>query len=336
MGLSCRVYQKGRYDKKISDKMIDGILVVNKPTGISSAGVVARVKKILKAKRVGHTGTLDPFATGILICCLNRATRLASLLVQGKKRYEAVLRLGVRTDTQDLTGEVISVERNISFKESEIYSAFERFRGKILQTPPPFSALKHRGVPLYKLARKGSYVEKPPRTVFIYESNILEIALPDIRFEVLCSHGTYVRALCADIGDALGCGGHLAGLCRTENAGFTLKDSSTLEEIEELASKDRIEERIINMGDALKEVSAVFANEWLAQKIRHGQPIFKRELNIKDGIDHLWIKIVDSDNNLIAVLDRDTRRGACYKYVCVFPDIMNKKKGGFKSGLGRK
>ena len=168
-------------------KELNGVIVIDKPPGITSANVVARVKKLLKAKKAGHTGTLDPFATGVLVCCINRATKLSRFFLHGKKRYEAILQLGVETDTQDLTGNVINVCHNLEFSEKAIQSAFKRFEGKIEQLPPVYSALKHKGVPLYKLARSKKPVQKPARQVSIITLKILKIKLPFIRFEVLCS-----------------------------------------------------------------------------------------------------------------------------------------------------
>ncbi len=199
-----------------------GIFVIDKPENISSAAVVARLKKILGVRKAGHAGTLDPFATGVLVCCVNQATKLARFFLHSNKKYTAVLKLGVETDTQDLTGTVISRCEDINFDEKKIKSVFEKFKGAIEQVPPVYSALKHEGVPLYKLARQGKPVQKPPRPVFISCLNIIEINLPEISFEVSCSGGTYIRTLCADIGAELGCGGHLKELRRTESSGFPL------------------------------------------------------------------------------------------------------------------
>ena len=211
---------------------LSGILVVDKPAGISSAKVVAIVKKALSAKKVGHAGTLDPFATGVLVCCINKATKLAQFFLQSKKKYIALVHLGVETDTQDLTGNITSESNKVHFSENKIRSVFKRFEGKIEQFPPVFSALKHKGVPLYKLARKGKPVQKPSRSVFISYIDILDINLPFVRFEVLCSSGTYVRTLCSNIGTSLGCGGHLKELRRTESSQFSIQDAVSVSELE--------------------------------------------------------------------------------------------------------
>ena len=183
---------------------IDGILVVDKPAGISSAGVVARIKSVLKVRKAGHAGTLDPFATGVMICCINRATKLSRFFLHSRKRYEALLRLGRETDTQDSTGTVTAEADPGGIEVTELHAVFDRFKGRQKQSPPAYSALKHKGVPLYKLARRGAAVQKPPREIMVSELSIQETALPNVRFTVTCSAGTYVRTLAADIGRALG------------------------------------------------------------------------------------------------------------------------------------
>jgi len=210
----------------------DEILLIDKPAGISSAKLVAIVKRRLNAKKVGHAGTLDPFATGLMICCINKGTKLAGTFLHGNKTYQATLRLGIETDTQDLTGQVISECECPEISEERIISAFKSFEGETEQVPPVYSALKHNGVPLYKLARQGTPVEKPARTIHIYQLQIDEISLPEIRFTVSCSGGTYIRTLASDIGKILGCGAHLIALRRIECGGFFIDQAVTLEQLE--------------------------------------------------------------------------------------------------------
>jgi len=310
----------------MNQKNLSGILVVDKPAGISSARVVAIVKKALSVKKVGHTGTLDPFATGVLVCCINDATKLAIFFLQGQKKYTALAHLGVETDTQDSTGIVISKCNKINFSENLIRSVFKRFEGKIEQLPPVFSALKHKGVPLYKLARKGKPVQKPSRSVFISYINILDINLPFVRFEVLCSSGTYIRTLCSDIGTALGCGGHLKELRRTESSQFSVRDAVAVSELEELAKCGKLSRRLINMSDALKDMNSFIANDDLTQKIFHGSIITKKDVfhdlvksqpgDQADDQNSLF-KILNSKNKLIAVLTFDKGKNK-FKYNCVF------------------
>ena len=296
----------------------DGIVIVDKPENMSSAGVVARIKKVLGAKKVGHTGTLDPFATGVLVCCINRATRLARFFLEGDKSYAATLRLGIETDTQDATGAVVAEKHVAQFEEKRLSEAFGRFQGWIDQVPPAYSALKHKGVPLYKLARQGTPISKPPRKVYISGLRLLEIDLPRIRFEVRCSTGTYVRTLCADIGAALGCGGHLQNLKRTSSSGFFLEDALPLPEIERLAARGDLLPHVISMTDALKNMPAVVADSGLKAKVSHGIPLTAGDFVIGDagGCDG-YAKIVNRRNELLAVVQRK-KGGHSYDYCCVF------------------
>ena len=297
---------------------LSGVLVVDKPADITSAKVVARVKKLLDAKKVGHTGTLDPFATGVLVCCINRATKLSSFFLHGKKKYVAVLHLGIETDTQDSTGNITATCDDINFSEKAIRLVFERFEGSIEQFPPVYSALKFKGIPLYKLARSNRPVQKPARRVSILYIKILEIKAPFIRFEVACSAGTYIRTLCADIGASLGCGGHLKELKRIESSGFNLSEAVTLKELEDLDVSEKLFDRIIRMPKALKGMPAHVADKALEKKIMHGNILTKNDLRHETiDIPESFIKILDTNNDLIAVL-KYTKDKNRYKYCCVF------------------
>ena len=302
----------------IERQELSGIIVVDKPPGITSAKVVARVKKLLKARKAGHTGTLDPFATGVLVCCINRATKLSRFFLHGEKKYEAVLHLGVETDTQDSTGTVTAICNTVEFSNKTIQSAFRKFEGTIKQLPPIFSALKHKGVPLYKLARSKKPVQKPARQVSIITLKILEVHLPTIRFEVFCSAGTYIRTLCADIGASLGCGGHLKELRRIESSGFTMADAVTLEELEDLTFSKKSSDRIINMSNALKGIPEHIADNVLVKKIMHGHIITKNDFMFETiNASEDFIKIVDTDKKLVAILKYSNDKNR-YAYCCVF------------------
>jgi len=296
----------------------NGVIVIDKPENISSAKVVALIKRVLKIAKAGHAGTLDPFATGVLVCCLNQATRLARFFLHGEKKYRAVLRLGIETDTQDATGDVVAANENFDFPEDTIQAVFKQFQGTLLQRPPVFSALKHNGTPLYKLARRGNPVLKPAREVFISSIKIVEIGLPFVRFEVACSGGTYIRSLCADIGATLGCGGHLHTLRRIESSGFTEAEAIPLAEVETVSTSDRLKDRIISMADALRGMPAYVAGAALVKKIIHGKKLAEKDfLHAPMGQAAGLIKIVDENNNLCAVLDVKENIGQ-YKYCCVF------------------
>jgi len=297
---------------------LSGILVIDKPADITSAKVVARVKELIGAKKAGHTGTLDPFATGVLVCCINRATKLARFFLHGNKTYEAVLHLGVETDTQDSTGKITATSDNVEFSEETIRSVFKSFEGTIEQHPPVYSALKYKGVPLYKLARRGKPVQKPARRVYIKYIKILETNLPSIRFVVSCSAGTYIRTLCSDIGASLGSGGHLKGLRRVESSGFTISEARTLPELEKLALSEELPYRMISMTDALKDMPVYIADKVLSEKISSGSMLTKKDF-ISNEVDKEegFIKIIDTNNDLVAVLacSKDSSK---YSYCCVF------------------
>jgi tRNA pseudouridine55 synthase len=292
-------------------------LVIDKPVDITSAHVVARLKQRLGGAKVGHTGTLDPFATGVMVCCVNRATKLAQFFLTGGKTCLATLCLGIETDTQDPTGRVTGTGNTAGLSDSAVLAAMAQFKGELLQAPPVFSALKHQGTPLYKLARSGHPVQKPPRTIHISAIEIIKMALPEVFFSVTCSAGTYIRTLCADIGRVLGCGGHLKALRRIESCGFGIAESIRMEEMEDLAASGDIWDRMIPMGEALRHIPFVVANPELAEHIMHGRHLTTRELGLEEGICPTdYIKIVDTHHHLLAVLQTE---GDAFKYGCVFP-----------------
>jgi tRNA pseudouridine55 synthase len=303
---------------------LSGIIVVDKPQNITSAGVVADVKRMLHARKVGHAGTLDPFAEGVLVCCINDATRLARFLLAGNKTYDATLKLGIETDTQDKTGTVTAVKPVMNWPEDEINSAVKKFEGQIEQQPPVFSALKHKGTPLYRLARKGTPVQKPARRVHISKIKILEVNLPLVRFEVSCSAGTYIRSLCADIGQQLGCGGHLLALKRTESSGFKIQQAISPTQLERRILAGDSKRYLISMTDALGEMPTCIADQELIEKIRHGKHLKKSDIRIDRSSanckkQNANIKIVDGENILHAVLNCEKNKDRL-SYACVFPN----------------
>ncbi len=211
---------------------MNGIAVIWKPSGITSHDVVYKVRRTLKMKRVGHTGTLDPMAEGILPICVGRATRAADIVGGSEKEYLAVMRLGVETDTLDAEGEIIKTcDANVS--DDDILSAVSQFSGEIMQIPPMYSAVHHEGKRLYELARKGITVERKPRKITIHSLSVLNICGNDVTLNIVCSRGTYIRTLCADIGSVLGCGAHMSSLERTRSGVFDKEKSVTLAQFEE-------------------------------------------------------------------------------------------------------
>ena len=213
--------------------MPNGILIIDKPAGWTSMDVCAKIRGILREKRVGHGGTLDPMATGVLPVFVGRATRAVEFAENGRKEYRAGLRLGLVTDTQDVTGTILET-RPVTADREDVASALAGFRGDIRQIPPMYSAVKIQGKKLYELARRGKEVERKPRPVTIHELELLEAeSETDYQFRCLCSKGTYIRTLCHDLGQTLGCGGALYSLRRTMAAGFTLAEAVTLEDLQE-------------------------------------------------------------------------------------------------------
>jgi len=299
---------------------LNGIVVVDKPAGLSSAQVVSRVKALFGARKAGHTGTLDPFATGILVCCINRATRLSRFFLKGDKTYEAVLRLGTRTDTQDATGVVTDSQPIEGITAERVVHVASRFTGTISQIPPVYSALKHEGTPLYKLARRGQAVEKPARSVRIDRLDILDVRLPDVRFSVSCSAGTYIRTLCADMGASLGCGGHLKTLRRTASCGFGLEDARRLERLQEWKARGTLEAAVVGMREALHFIPEVVAEKRLARSIRNGVKLSAGDFPDRPTPSPAgFIKVVDRSGRLIAVLEASPEADS-YIYCCVFSE----------------
>ena len=297
---------------------LNGILVIDKPAGLSSARVVSHVKRLLQVRKVGHAGTLDPFATGILITCINQATRLARFWLNSAKTYQAELCLGIETDTQDPTGTVISTCESVDVSVDTLRTVMKSFVGKVNQAPPVYSALKHQGVPLYRLARKGEPFQKPARQIQVYRLDILDIALPLVRFEVSCSAGTYIRTLCADIGKILGCGGHLKNLRRTASSGYTIADAIPLSELEELARSGDVARHLTGMAEALPDMVSFQADKTLTDKIKYGMMITASDIPpdcLLPGEN--LVKIIDGNNRLLSILSYDPlQRG--FTYCCSF------------------
>jgi tRNA pseudouridine55 synthase len=226
----------------------DGVLLVDKAEGMTSHDVVALVRRKLEMKKVGHCGTLDPIATGLLLLTIGRGTKVQDLLMSDDKEYVGALTLGVITGTQDREGEIVEERPVPPLNEEQIRAAFERFRGDFYQLPPMVSAKKHGGVPLYKLARQGKTVEREPRLVHVYRYSIDRVALPDIDFSALCSKGFYVRTYAHDIGEALSCGAHLKSLRRTKSGRFSVEQALTVERIK-TAPREEIVKRILSLPD---------------------------------------------------------------------------------------
>ena len=210
--------------------MQSGIFLVNKDKGISSNKAIQKLKKKLDIHKIGHFGTLDPNASGLLVCAINKATKLSEKFLNSDKGYIAEVTLGISTSTDDSEGEII-FQSEVETSIDQIESSLKQFRGKSMQIPPFFSALKHKGKPLYKYARDGEFITKPAREIIVHEIKDFKACLPTITFKIFCSKGTYIRSIARDLGESLGCGGHLSGLKRVLQGPFSLKNASTLDDL---------------------------------------------------------------------------------------------------------
>ena len=250
---------------------VDGVLLLDKPYRLSSNAALQYVKRLYRAEKAGHTGTLDPLATGVLPICLGEATKFGGMLLEADKGYRATLKLGERTATGDAEGEIL--ERcAVAVDASTLAAALERFRGEIVQVPPMYSALKHQGRPLYELARKGQSVERKPRDVRILKLELVSFQGAECVLDVLCSKGTYIRTLGEDIGAALGCGAHLAGLQRTQVGPFGLDQSWQVEQLEAMAESAR--DAVLRPVDELvKSWLRAVLPEPTAIRFRQGQAV---------------------------------------------------------------
>ncbi len=237
--------------------MWNGILNVYKEKGYTSHDVVAKLRGIVKQKKIGHTGTLDPDAEGVLPICLGKATKLCDLLTDRSKTYETVLLLGKKTDTQDVSGTVVEERETRYLTEDEVCSCIEGFKGDYEQLPPMYSAVKVNGKKLYELARQGIEVERKRRKVVIHQIYIQDISLPRVRMQIHCSKGTYIRTLCHDIGENLGCGGCMETLLRTQSGHFRLQDSLRLEEIAEACAEGRLAQVLLPVDTVFEELKEV-------------------------------------------------------------------------------
>lgn len=255
--------------------MYNGIINVYKEAGFTSHDVVARLRGICKQKKIGHTGTLDPDAVGVLPVCFGSGTKLCDMLTDWNKEYIACLRLGVVTDTQDLSGQVLSEapeELLATLTEEQVYKTVMGFVGAYEQIPPMYSALKVNGRKLYELAREGKEVERKPRTVQIEEIEILRMELPVVEFRVVCSKGTYIRTLCHDIGEKLGCGGAMQSLVRSRVGDFRVEDALTLAELEHLRDEDKISDVIIPPDAIFNHTKAVTLTATGRKLVENGNP----------------------------------------------------------------
>ena len=287
--------------------MKSGIINVYKEKGFTSFDVVAKLRGILKTKKIGHTGTLDPDAEGVLPVCIGRATKVCDILTDKDKVYEAVMLLGVETDTQDTSGEVLK-ELPVEVSEEAVKEAILSFVGEYAQVPPMYSALKVNGKKLYELAREGKTVERKARNVQIFSIEILEMDLPRVRMSVHCSKGTYIRTLCHDVGQKLGCGGCMDKLLRTKVGVFELADTLKLTEIDALAKEGLVEERIVSVDELFCDYSKVWTKQEFDVVVHNGNRVKKRMFEEKLSSDTERLRVYDSKDTFIGIYEYSEER----------------------------
>lgn len=287
--------------------MKSGIINVYKEKGFTSFDVVAKLRGILRTKKIGHTGTLDPDAEGVLPVCIGRATKVCDILTDKDKIYEAVMLLGVETDTQDTSGEVLK-ELPVNVSEKVVREAILSFVGEYAQVPPMYSALKVNGKKLYELAREGKTVERKARNVQIFSIEILEMNLPRVRMSVHCSKGTYIRTLCHDIGQKLGSGGCMEKLLRTKVGIFELKDTLKLSEINELAKAGVVEEKIISVDELFEDYAKVWTKQAFDVVVHNGNRIEKRMLEEELPANTERLRVYDSEGTFIGIYEYSMER----------------------------
>ena len=284
---------------------IDGVFLLDKPQGMSSNDIMQKVKRVFRANKAGHTGALDPLATGMLPICLGEATKFSQFLLDADKRYVVTAKLGERTDTSDAEGQVVET-RPVNVETSQILTALEQFRGDILQVPTMFSALKHNGKPLYEYARAGITVEREARPITIFELNFIEYQAPFLTLEVHCSKGTYIRTLVDDLGEVLGCGAHVTVLRRTAVADYPAEKMMTWDALQALAEQGDLDQHLLPIDTAVSKLPALKLNAEQSKGIGFGQRVkFANEAKLRGQVRlfsdkniFLGVALID-DNNVI-------------------------------------
>ena len=296
--------------------MQSGILLIDKPEGPSSAQVVQKVKSILGAKRVGHLGTLDPFASGLLPLGINEGTKVADIFLAAQKGYSGVIVLGVETETQDSTGKVLKTHEVPSLGERELQELSKAFTGTLSQTPPMFSALQKSGVRLYKLARQGKSIPREPREIKIEELRVWKLGVAELGFEILCSKGTYVRALAADMGEFLGCGAHLKSLRRLSCGHLAVDQALSLDEIAKLRDSGS-EIPLLSLNHSLSHLRMIRLEDAPMSRLRMGQQEVLVGLGApKEG--ERTVRLADSEDNLVALAEWADAAGGRWRLLRVF------------------
>lgn len=295
---------------------MDGIFNIYKQKGFTSHDVVAVVRKIIQQKKVGHTGTLDPDAEGVLPICVGKGTKLADYIMNGKKSYRAIVVLGTTTTTEDASGEILQ-KKEVAFEQQKIEQAVYSFLGTYRQTPPMYSAIKVNGKKLYELAREGKEIERKQREITIFNIHITKFMPPNqFEIDVVCSKGTYIRTLCADIGKKLGCGAYMGSLLRTSSGMFSLDTAITLEELKELAEKNQLQKVLLPLEKVLEKYNSIVVSQKGNTLLYNGNKIYETFFEkIKGNIIQGQIVVgYDSNNTLIGIYEIITEKnGLCMK-----------------------
>lgn len=282
-----------------------GVINIYKEAGYTSHDVVAKLRGILKQKKIGHTGTLDPQAQGVLPVCLGKGTKLCDLLADHDKEYEAVLRLGITTDTQDMEGTILK-ESSVQVSEEEVRTCILSFQGEQQQVPPMYSALKVNGKKLYELAREGKVVERKARPVTFHNIEVLWMELPKVKIRVQCSKGTYIRTLCNDIGEKLGCGGCMEELLRTRVERFGLIDAVKLDEVQKVMEEGNIERLILPVDRMFDQYPAAKTTPQGDLLVHNGNRIFPELLQEELKVDGGYVRVYDSRETFIGLYEKKT------------------------------
>ncbi len=289
---------------------MDGILNINKPSGITSFGVVASVKRLTGERHVGHAGTLDPDAMGVLPVFLGKATRVVEFLMDNRKTYRAEIELGTTTDTYDGSGKVVYRGDTSNIDIHRLKQALEAFKGDIDQIPPMYSALKHQGQPLYQLARAGVSIKRKSRAVKIYRLELVVWQKPLVTLEIECSKGTYIRSLANDLGESLGCGAYLKSLIRTRYGIFNVEEAISLKQLEEAIKGGGWLNLLHPIDSVLQDISAVTVDEVGEAAIRTGSPLNKSENDYNSqGIGQKYVRVYNSGGRFLGILARDKDSG---------------------------
>ena len=282
-----------------------GVINIYKEAGYTSHDVVAKLRGILKQKKIGHTGTLDPQAQGVLPVCLGKGTKLCDLLADHDKEYEAVLRLGITTDTQDMEGNVLQ-ESSVQVSEEEVRTCILSFQGEQMQVPPMYSALKVNGKKLYELAREGKVVERKARPVTFHKIEVLWMELPKVKIRVQCSKGTYIRTLCNDIGEKLGCGGCMEELLRTRVERFALEDAVKLDEVQKAMEEGTVDSLIFPVDRIFDQYPTAKTTTQGDLLVHNGNRLFSELLQEEPEAESDYVRVYDSEDTFIGLFEKKT------------------------------